>query len=174
MSLIQEALQKAAKVNAPDALDQIPPPFTPPSAPQKKMTAEKKVSKPAFKFENPLSRLKDVKIPRIPSRILMAALVTAAGAWLIFCITWFPKKQASAPVPARVMAAGLSSAYQPAPPASAFRLSGITEQKTGNLALINDQVVGVGDRLKEKAFVKEIHSKTVVLDLNGREITLKI
>ena len=55
-----------------------------------------------------------------------------------------------------------------------FILNGITESTQGKLALINNQVLSVGDRMKEKAVVKEIREKSAVLDYNGREIRLSL
>lgn len=55
-----------------------------------------------------------------------------------------------------------------------FLLTGITAYADANYALINNQVVGVGDRLRENAVVKSISSNVVILDMNGRDITLTL
>ena len=55
-----------------------------------------------------------------------------------------------------------------------FSLTGITTSGTERLALINNQVVGVGDRIGEKAIVKEIQERRVILEFQGREVQLKL
>lgn len=55
-----------------------------------------------------------------------------------------------------------------------FMLTGITEADGVQLALINDQVVGVGDLLREKAVVKSIAESAVTLEWQGRQITLTL
>jgi hypothetical protein len=53
-----------------------------------------------------------------------------------------------------------------------FVLTGVTSSEGNLLALINDQVVAVGDKLQEGAVVKSIADKKAVLVYQGREITL--
>ena len=55
-----------------------------------------------------------------------------------------------------------------------FLLTGITSSGAERLALINGQVVGVGDRLKEKALVKDIREQSVTLDYSGKRIKLSL
>lgn len=55
-----------------------------------------------------------------------------------------------------------------------FTLTGITMSDGRPLALINDQVVAVGDRVEEKALVKEIQERRVILEFQGREIKLSL
>jgi hypothetical protein len=55
-----------------------------------------------------------------------------------------------------------------------FLLTGITTADGVQLALINNQVVGVGDILREKATVKAITANTVTLEWEGRQITLSL
>jgi len=55
-----------------------------------------------------------------------------------------------------------------------FVLTGITTSEGKPLALINDQVVGVGDRVGDKALVKEIQERRVILEFQGREIKLAL
>lgn len=53
-----------------------------------------------------------------------------------------------------------------------FMLTGITASGDTMLAVINNQVVGTGDKLREGATVKSITDNRVVLDLDGRQIVL--
>ena len=55
-----------------------------------------------------------------------------------------------------------------------FILTGVTSSGDTRLALINDQVVGVGDQLREKAVVKSIEDHSVTLDYEGRPVTLTL
>ncbi len=151
MSLIQEALEKAGKLKEfyeiPE-LEKTEIPMVPP--------ALEKKPRAGFKFAV------------FSGKNLIKALILASGIWMIFCI-WFMSRNTGA---AKVAAAGITSISEPMPPK--LVLSGITKSADGNLALINGQVAGVGDRLKERAFIKEIREESVVLDWNGREITLKL
>lgn len=54
-----------------------------------------------------------------------------------------------------------------------FSLTGITVSGDTNLAVINNQVVGTGDQLREGAFVKSITASLVVLEMDGRQIVLE-
>lgn len=55
-----------------------------------------------------------------------------------------------------------------------FQLTGITTADGQELALINNQVVGVGDITREKALVKRIQNRSVILEFRGREISLSL
>ena len=56
-----------------------------------------------------------------------------------------------------------------------FQLTGILTDEDGvKTALINDEVVGVGDYVNEEALVQEIQEKRVILDYEGEELTLKL
>ena len=55
-----------------------------------------------------------------------------------------------------------------------FTLTGITTYGTERLALINNQVVGVGEKLKENATVLEIQGQKVALDFQGKRIELEL
>ena len=57
---------------------------------------------------------------------------------------------------------------------SLFTLSGITFSGGQPLALVNNQVVAVGDRLKENAVVKVIQAEQVILDYQGKEVVLSM
>lgn len=55
---------------------------------------------------------------------------------------------------------------------SPFRLTGIVVGAEP-LALINDQTVGLGDRI-DRALVKEIQGRRVILEFKGRDIVLSL
>ena len=55
-----------------------------------------------------------------------------------------------------------------------YRLTGITNLGNKAMAVINESVVGVGDRISGKAVVKEIGSGEVRLDVEGKEIKLTL
>lgn len=55
-----------------------------------------------------------------------------------------------------------------------FTLTGITQADGILLALINNQVVGEGDRLRENATVKSISQSSVSLEYDGRPVTLTL
>ncbi len=55
-----------------------------------------------------------------------------------------------------------------------FELTGITLSGDTRLALINNQVAGVGEKLKEDATVLEIQNHQVLLDFQGKRIALEL
>ena len=55
-----------------------------------------------------------------------------------------------------------------------FTLTGVTASGETRLALINDQVVGVGDPLREKATVKSIEPNSVTLEYEGHPVILTL
>lgn len=55
-----------------------------------------------------------------------------------------------------------------------YRLTGITDLGGKAMAVINENIVGVGDSLSGKAVVKAIGSGEVRLDVEGREIKLTL
>ncbi len=55
-----------------------------------------------------------------------------------------------------------------------FTLTGITETDGMRLALINNQVVGEGDRMRENAVVKTISKDTVVLEYQNKPLKLSL
>lgn len=59
-------------------------------------------------------------------------------------------------------------------PLPRFQLTGITTVEGEELALINNQVVGVGDLTREKALIKKIQNRSVLLEIRGREISLSL
>lgn len=59
-------------------------------------------------------------------------------------------------------------------PQPKLTLTGITVSGDERLALINNQVVGVGDFIREKARVKEIRERSVILEFQGKEFRLTL
>lgn len=55
-----------------------------------------------------------------------------------------------------------------------YRLTGITNVKGQSMAVINGQIVSVGDSLSDKAIVKTIGHGKVHLDVQGKEIILTL
>jgi hypothetical protein len=55
-----------------------------------------------------------------------------------------------------------------------FTLTGITETEGVKLALINNQVVGEGDKLRENAVVKSISNENVVVEYQNKPVTLSL
>jgi hypothetical protein len=70
--------------------------------------------------------------------------------------------------------ARMSSIVPNLTPQGKFTLTGITISGDQRLALINDQVVAVGDRVGENTFVKEIQERRVILEFQGREVKLAL
>ncbi len=81
--------------------------------------------------------------------------------------------QTSAPMPPPILQsrAGMKQeqAWMPN-----FVLTGVTSAGDVPLALINNEIVRVGDRLPEGAIVREIQSHAAVLEFQGKEIKLKL
>lgn len=55
-----------------------------------------------------------------------------------------------------------------------FTLTGITQADGIWLALINNQVVGEGDKMRENALVKSVTENTVTLEWQGKQIVLTL
>lgn len=188
MSLIQEALEKAARRQQSGAVSGPAPvqktPQVPDISPSLEEVLEKSSSSksfrpvpkgrgefPFFKMRFPANWARN-DIKWMDRKMIVPFAVIAACLFFFLLIFAFGKKVETSPL----MLAGVSSLPQTKADHSQpkFSLTGITESTEGKLALINNQVAAVGDRLKEKAFVKEIHEKSVVLEFNGREIKLTL
>lgn len=176
MSLIQEALEKAGKIQPAEKFYEIPERLKPEPKHEPVRTAAAKVTQEAV-----ISRASGVKPALnflVPSRFWIPAGF-AAGIILLLWMTSFALGRIGKP--SGVMVAGVSSAASrssssilPASSVPKFVLTGITNSGSGKLALINNQVVRIGDRLKEKAFVKQIGENYAVLDYNSKEIQLSL
>jgi len=55
-----------------------------------------------------------------------------------------------------------------------YRLTGITNMNGKSMAVINEEIVSVGDSLSDQAIVKAIGNGEVRLDVRGREIKLTL
>lgn len=158
MSLIQEALEKANKPKLPENSFELPA-FTPPA--EKKNHASR-VSLPQIKIH-------------IPKKVLVRAGMAISAILLFWGIAFILNRAGKSSVMVTGVPSVISqSSVIPTPVVPKFVLTGVTYSGKDRLALINDQVVGVGDRLQEKAFVKEIGEKYVVLDYERKEIKLTL
>lgn len=131
-------------------------------------------------FRNYTAAQKETKRPRknFLGLILVLLFLTVGAAKLMI-----PSKPAKAPgetlVPAVSSAAPEAVVVKARKPFTSapvsqtkFILTGITASGDTTLAVINNQVVGTGDKLREGAIVKSITANRVVLNLDGRQIVL--
>ena len=156
------AVQKTAKVDAAPACPVktvVPEAFAPPMWENPAKVSEKKPVTPQVKIA-----------PVYFVRFAAAAglIVAVLGVYLLFA------RLGRSPVMMAGVQSAASSASVSVAPTPQFVLTGITDSGSGKLALINNQVVGIGDRLKEKAFVKSIGERSAVLDYSGKEIRLSL
>ncbi len=170
MSLIQEALERAGRL--PDYKSEAPDPsgLAAVTAKSKKMPG---LPKPEMNKER-LRKVSFILAALACLALACLALACAAG-WVYFAPLpkAFPKKT----IPKAVWGGGLSlvgsqpiSAQKPQ-----FKLTGITYSSNKEpLALINNQVLGVGERLDKDTVVKEIQRKTVTLEFRGTAVTLTL
>lgn len=93
--------------------------------------------------------------------LFAAAFFLTFGVMMALFILWRPIQQHFMPRPGNTAAV-----YD-----QHYRLSGITVSDNKHLALINDQVVGKGERIGH-ATVAEIQDSEVTLELNGKKIKL--
>lgn len=130
-------------------------------------------------FRNYTAAQKETKRPRknFLGLILVLLLLTVGAAKLV--IPSKPEKTPAntlAPASSAPSEAVVVKAQKPftSVPVSQikFILTGITASGDTTLAVINNQVVGTGDKLREGAVVKSITANRVVLDLDGRQIVL--
>jgi hypothetical protein len=182
MSLIQSALEKA---NMPDAEE---PKIAVPVAEEPRMqniqfyeTVEK-TGKPEYterKRTKPrqAAEIKTVSLQffsRYRLSLIIGALVLGSLiAGRLFIAAETPSRPLEIPTPAVVMKEQ-SPITQKTVAQVKLTLTGITEAEGVQLALINNQVVGVGDRLREQAVVKTITNNAVTLEWQGRQVTLTL
>jgi hypothetical protein len=55
-----------------------------------------------------------------------------------------------------------------------YRLTGLTNIRNKPIAVINNRLVGVGDKLNGRAVVTAIINSEVFLDIQGKEIVLAL
>ena len=167
MSLIQEALEKAGRL----------------SVPQEKPLQEAAVEKISAAKAEPLWRVGlKVKFYSLTDKIRSAiqpgsrphkAGFIAGGLILFFLGTVLYLQGASPKISTRTEAAGTAHPSSAAARAD-FELTGITLMGASHLALINNQVVGVGEKLKEGATVLEVKDRAAAIDFHGKRIDLEI
>ena len=202
MSLIKEALEKAGRkletLEAAAAETIIRPPvpavrFSTPVREQRiKNWVQEEASvipipqtaKEKINFWKVLKTMKPVSV-KIPQNLKLpfdfqgdlAAIAAILGVLILglsFLTLYRTVTTADLSVPAKSLATGVPDMISKTALAPKFALTGITDSNTGKLALINNQVVGVGDKLKENALVKTIAGRSVVLYFHGKEITLSL
>ena len=194
MSLIQQALEKSEKIAREAELEKA----------VREAQALKTESKPAPKFSFNLKAITipNFKTSRIlTSAVLIAAFTLAFFLVERFQINLNtlassfekakPKTEtqvaAVSEETAKIIPKKIEPAPKPKPEPKAsfvplqfpslkpqFKLSGITISGGQTLALVNNQVVAEGDRLKENAIVKKIADGTVTLEYNGKEFDLTL
>ncbi len=187
MSLIQQALEKAKQP------DKTPLPLKAAAKVKPEMVTPTISSKPeheprvsSIKFYETLQKEveKDIKMA-VPIKAPIQeskpekknTLSKSMAVWIGFLVagsllvSWFlfPQFQKQS-----MPASSIKSIVTASRGGDRFLLTGITAYATGNYALINNQVVAVGDRLPENTIVKSISSSAVILDRNGRDITLTL
>lgn len=193
MSLIQSALEKAnrpaGKTPTPvilpkpsiAATSSVKPQAvrTPvlPKEPAKPVLQKKQEEKQEWK---PLPEKQNRTQLKYPG-LIFSGIVFLVGFGVFIALAWIFAKP-----PAMTTAGALSTTIQktsaaPTTPVFAktksknrFQLSGITFSGSDRLALVNNQVLGVGDKLPEGAVVKSISTDAVLLEFQGKNIELTL
>ena len=172
MSLITEALEKSGNIveQKPVAKPRLHPSL-------KEESLQVKAAPPAEPIRPVSSFLAKAKLPVQAKKsvwILFAAAILLAlwgGAVTYFMKQGVVTKQVETSVSRD--SSILQNPFSNAGPK--FSLTGITLSGSQRYALINNQVVGVGDFLKkENATVVQIQDKSVILTSQGREIRLSL
>ena len=167
MSLIQQALEKTNRVHETRTTN---PPPAPKTYERDPMGAS---------LEQELTRIQHVyaKRRRLYWNVSLGVLLLC----LFFGLSYVGIRQIpSGRKSASVRAAG-SSAVQAVPQiplkifsGNIYRLTGITNMNGKSMAVINGEIVSVGDALSDKTTVKAIGNGEVRLDVQGREIKLTL
>lgn len=163
MSLIQQALERANERAHTAAFEQ---------ASVSKNSGREQAPSASFFRKGRFYWGRKVNPRKVVFGICMAALI-AGGAAIYFSMNHFeaaspPSAEASSSLPGLSVKPGLPKGN------SKWVLNGITSAGSERLALINNQIVSVGDRLKENAVVKMILSRSVVLENQGKEVMLSL
>ncbi len=184
MSLIQEALEKAGRIPSRPQAATSPSP-SPASIYEGSLELPKMTAECVSEEKDPVVR---IVIPRhfeISKKIVLiaGALLFLAG-FGIFQMMSQKVRPTVASLPSSLVQTPASSAKSFVQPPLAvitgtlskpnFKLNGITSSNGQYTALINGQLVGVGDRLQENAVIKTIQEHAVILDFRGKEIELQL
>ncbi len=170
MSLIQQALEKTNRVQETKITN---PPSVPKMYDRDPMGAA---------LEQELTQVQQsyAKRRRLYRRVSLGALLVC----LIAGLSYVGIRQISsgvksapvefAPVPAAVLAPALVKSKMPIKIDSGniYRLTGITNINGKPMAVINEEIVSVGDSLSGNAIIKAIGNGEVRLDVQGKEINL--
>ncbi|MBI3313195.1 MAG: hypothetical protein HYZ83_03060 [Candidatus Omnitrophica bacterium] len=150
MSLIQEALQKANR--------------------QKETAPAQPASKPQNYFriieneEELAARLKDPPAAPLKIKTILAGILIFVAAFFGVQSLMTMTSKITLPKNTAKPSAGFSKG---------FVLTGITGMNEEQYAVINDQIVRVGEKV-DGGVVEEIQSKEVVLNLRGKKIKLQL
>ena len=179
MSLIREALEKAGRKK--EKVSPNPPPVAA-TIQEREENIKEWVREERARLVQELSQAKpkhNLFSFKIPFDIRKHA-VTLLAIWgvlifgLVFLWLYRTLTTTNFAVPTQNFASGVPAFVSHATPEPKFLLTGITESGNEKLALINNQVVGVNNTLKENAIVKDIQEKSVLLYFRGREIKLTL
>lgn len=193
MSLIQAALDKAEKnptgeaeknpltTAAPQTQKQQPGPLQAALMSQAvKESLEPSFLKPA-ELRKFVQEAKKSNSRPSPVFYLLLGSLTLVVFMLIFFRSSFHQKKVIQPTPAVeipesfVPISERSKSLPGLTPGPKLVLSGITSfGENEYLALINNQIVAEGDVLKERALVKKIQNRSVLLEFRGKETTLSL
>lgn len=166
MSVIHDALEKGVKTPAPH-----PYPILLPDT----------LSALSRESVVPLGRLRDArrKISVKPRHMILTAILFFILGGAVFIASRFhdvPARDSSPKPQAAAVSGRLRTDVSPAKNkltgTPAFNLTGVVEGAEP-IALINDQAVRVGDRI-ERALVKEIQGRRVILEFKGTDIVLSL
>ncbi len=167
MSLIQQALEKTSRMQetrtTPPVSDPKPWELDPSGAPLEKKLAQ--VQK------------KHVARGRLKKRILIGTLLVGSAAVFSFLILrgygGHPGLKKSGVMNAVAPTAALQRPLQILS-GPVYRLTGITRLGDKPMAVINEEIVGVGAILPGDAVVKEIGNGEVLLDVQGQDLRLRL
>ncbi|OQA56788.1 MAG: hypothetical protein BWY42_00821 [Candidatus Omnitrophica bacterium ADurb.Bin277] len=178
MSLIQAALNKTNTLQEKVAAPSVSAVTTPkPGAPSSARVW------PGVIDEHLERELRDVQAYHRNHRVFWRKV--AAGVLVLLVAVTAPVllrsfKKVKVDMPA-ILSAGAVTVANVAPaqtaipaPAPAFRLSGIINLGDRPSAVINDEIVSVGDVVSKQATVKSIGAGAVLLELGGKEIRLQL
>lgn len=182
MSLIQSALEKANRSVGGNAAAAAPvhKTSTKPAAPIKTPVIPKQITRPVLEKKEDAGTLPNApkklrfKYPGLvfSGIILLAVLGVFAGLYLIFSQPPAINKSSNAITSQTAPLKTQSPVFAKPKNKSRFQLSGITFSGSDRLALVNNQVLGVGDKLSEGAMVKSIADDSVILEFEGKTIEL--
>lgn len=168
MSLIQEALEKTKRV----VETQAPPAPASPQPPAPDPMGDH--------LEKELTRVQENYAKRRASYRrwgLFGGVCLCAFA--VFYFYWTSLSRPPRSVPSKLPAVAAVRrpeivARQFVPDGLSFHLTGVTDLGGRKVALIDEQIVGVGESLPGGATIKKIERQSVILEMRGKEILLEL